>query len=226
MGYVSIAFGGSACWSDIALDRGPLQKASDATAALRRSGYEILSTNSKPFHARRPLRGPRELDAEVRRLEALSRDRATIATFPARVLRQPGLPPGVGPFSTGLFNRLRETHAWKLEWVSVGRRGAATFVEAPTWWTGAWCLFLDDGEDRWVDLDVHLFPTGRWKAPSDNDFSRLTRAAQRQLGPFGYRTVKLHRPKGRLYAVFTKRVGTLSEARRERVRLDRIIFGD
>jgi hypothetical protein len=221
-GYVSVDVGGATCWSGIALDRG----ARHAVGALKRSGYEILSIRSKPFHARRPLRGIRELDAEVRRLEALARDRTTIATFPSRALRRPGLPAANGLFSVAGFNRLRHAHAWVLEWVSVGRRGPASFVGAPTWTTAAWCLFLDDGDDRWIEVDVHLFQKGRQNLAKGDDFATLTGAARDHLAPFGYRAVKLLGPKRPPYAVFSKRVVSLSEARRERKRLDKDVFRD
>lgn len=218
-------FGEGDLWSSISLDSRPETRR--VATVLRRAGYEILSVRSKPFHARRPLRGLRELDAEARRLETLSRDRTTIATFPQRVLRQSGLRAGHGQFSTEAFNRLRHALGWKLEWVSVSRRSPATFVDAPTWSTGAWCHFLDDGDDRWLDLHVQLFKLGtRGRATMDDDFARLTHAVQSRLGPLGYRALRLRGRKKPHYAVFEKRVDTLSIARRERARLDRVVFGD
>lgn len=223
----SVAFCGGDCWSDVPLDSRPLREARLAAEALKRSGYEILSIRSKPFYARRPLRGLRELSAEVRRLELLCRDRTTVGAFPLRVPRQPGLPTGSGPFWTTGFNRLRHVHTWKLDWVSASRKGPATFVEAPTWWTGAWCLFLDDGDDRWVDFHVQLFKRGsRRPTTMDGDFARLTSAARSRLGPLGYRALRLRGRKNPHFAVFEKRVDTLSIARRERAHLDRVLFGD
>ncbi len=221
---VYIDVGEGELWSSVSLDSRPETRR--AATVLRRSGYEILSVRSKPFHARRPLRGLRELDAEVRRLTTLSRDRTTIAAFPPRVLRQPGLPAGHGPFSTAAFNHLRHKRDWALEWVSVCRRGPATLVQAP-WAMGAWCLFLDDGDDRWVDLHVQLFKRGTLGPTTiDDDFARLTRAVRQRLGPLGYRPLRLRGRMNTHFAVFEKRVDTLSIARRERARLDSVVFGD
>jgi hypothetical protein len=129
--YVSIGLSGGGIWTDVALDSRPSREARGAAEVLERSGYEILSVRSKPFHARRPLRGLRELNAEVRRLEALSRDSAALRSFPTRAPRTPGLPAGPARFSTVAFDRLRHEHGWTLECVSAGRKGSAPFANAP-----------------------------------------------------------------------------------------------
>ena len=223
---VSIAFSGGAFWSEVALDSHPPSRARRAAKGLNRSGYEILGARTKPFHARRRLRGLRELNAEVRHLLALSLDRAAVDSFPSRASRRPGLPAGLGPFSLAAFNRMRHSHLWTLEWVSVCRRGWVTFVEAPTWSTGAWCSFLDGRGERWMDLGVQLFKRGPRRPASADAFARLLRAAVSTLAPLGYRPVKLQELRKRLFAVFEKRVDTLSIARRERTRLDAVLFGD
>jgi hypothetical protein len=69
--YVSVSLfdaAAAACWTGIMLDRGALQKGRGAAGAIKRSGYEMRG----PVYATRPLRGLRELDAEVRRIEALA----------------------------------------------------------------------------------------------------------------------------------------------------------
>jgi hypothetical protein len=86
---------------------------------------------------------------------------------------------------------------------------------------------LDDGDDRWLDLHVQLFKLGtRRPATMDDDFARLTRAVRNRLSPLGYRALKLRGAKSPHFAVFEKRVDTLSIARRERARLDEVVFGD
>jgi hypothetical protein len=230
--YVSVSLfdaAAAACCSGIMLNRGELQKGRDTAGALKRSGYEMRG----PVYATRPLRGLRELDAEVRRLEALAGGRATIASFPARALRRPPRLNDIGSFPAGAFNRLRHAHAWILESVCVGRGGPVTFVEAPTSSTKASCNFSDDGDERSLDLYVYIFRKWPRTDASEKDFVRSTRAARQRLTPLGYRAFKVLGPKyplpgteGPSYALFTKRVGTLAEARRERARLDRVIFGD
>ena len=223
---VAITFAGAAVWSEIALDRRPLQWRKDATAALRRSGYEILAIRSKPFHARRRLRGVAELDAEVQRLNALSRDRSALAMFPRRQPRRRGLPAEEGPFAAEVFDRLRTVHRWALEHVSAFRKGAGMFVQDPAWSAGAWCLFLDDGCERWIDLHVQLFPARRSNPRGDEGFASLESVFRERLGSLGYRQVDVRTKMGPRFAVFEKRVQTLSAARRERQRLDRVLFGE
>jgi hypothetical protein len=79
---VAVAFGGGRVWTEVELDSRAMREARPAAELLERSGYELLSVRSNPFHARRPIRGMRELEAEVRRLEALSLDRGALASFP------------------------------------------------------------------------------------------------------------------------------------------------
>jgi hypothetical protein len=223
---VSVALGGREFWSDIALDRPASRARTHDAATLKRAGYEILAIRSKPFHARRPLRGLRELDAEVQRLTALSRDRSGLASFPARLPRRPGLPAGDARFSTAAFDRLRYTHGWTPEYVSVCRRGAGTVIGAPGWSTVAWCLFLVDGDERWIYFHVQLY-----RKQSDKiaraEFAKLKRTLRGRIAPLGYDAVTLRGlKKPALFAVFHKRVGTLSAARHGRTRLDRVLFGD
>lgn len=125
-----------------------------------------------------------------------------------------------------VFERLRRRHAWALEWISAGRKGPVSFVDAPAWLAGAWCWLMDDGDERMLEMHVQLFK----KEPDDpagaKDFARLTRAFQDRLEPLGYARVKIRSPKKLLFAVFDKEVRTLAGARRERARLDRVLFGD
>ena len=223
---VSIGMAGRDVCSDVALWGAP-PAAREAAAALRRSGYEILRLRSKPFHARRPLHGSRELDAEVYRLEALAADASSLALFPPRRARRPGLRHGAGHFPTMLFQRLRQSHAWSLESVVVHRKGPPAFVRAPAWTAGAWCLALDDGDDRLIEIHVQVFLKSSSTNLDSNELARLTRTFRSQLGPLGYTTVKVNWSKKRsLFAVFEKRLPTLAVARRERRRLDHTLFGD
>jgi hypothetical protein len=222
----AVTFGGGVFWSEVYLDWRPLPEARKAAEALGQSGYEILRTRSKPFHARRPLHGLRELDAEVNRLLALSHNPTALAAFPRRPARRHGLPEGPGPFPIAAFDRMRHAHRWNLEWVCVGRKAAAHFIQAPRWSTAVWCLFLDDPDERWIDVDVHLYKKGPRRRADNDTFAHLTRKISDLLGPIGYRSVKLNGLRNRLYAVWDKRLPSLSTARRERARLDRVVFGD
>jgi hypothetical protein len=222
---VSIEMAGHEVWSNVALCGPPAAR--EAAAALKRSGYEILRIRDEPFQARRPLHGSRELDAEVRHLEALARDASSLASFPRRRPRAAGLPTGTGRFARMLFQRLRQRHGWPLEWVSVHRKGPPAFVRAPGWTAGVWCLALDDGDDRMLEIHVQVFSKSSSTNVDSDELARLTRAFRSQLSPLGYKTTKINwtnkRPQ---FAVFEKRLPTLAVARRERSVLDRALFGD
>ena len=224
--YVSIGLSGGGIWTDVSLDSRPSRDARGAAEVLERSGYEILSVRSKPFHARRPLRGLRELNAEVRRLEALSRDSAALRSFPTRAPRTPGLPAGPARFSTVAFDRLRHEHGWTLECVSAGRKGSAPFANAPKWRAGAWCWILDVEDKRRLELYVQLFEPHRNASPDPKELARLTRAVSDRLEPLGYAPLKVRGPKRPPIAMFEKAVRGLAVARRERGRLDKVLFGD
>lgn len=230
---VAIAMAGRDVWSDVALWSGGAPGARAAAAALKRSGYEILQVGSKPpFCARRPLHGLRELEAEVVRLEALAADASSLASFPARRPRPPGRPMGKGLLAKTPFQRLRERSGWWLESVVVCRGGPPAFVHAPGWTAGAWCLALDDGDDRRIDIHVQVFSKSSSRNVDPSELARLIRGFRSLLGPLGYKAVKIHwvtmngikrRPN---FAVFTKDLATLAAARRERRVLDRALFGD
>jgi hypothetical protein len=222
---VSIAIAGHDVWSDVALCGPPAAR--NAAAALKRSGYEILRIRSEPFHARRPLHGSRELDTEVRRLEALAIDVSSFESFPPRRPRPDGLPTGTGRFARMLFQRLRQRHGWQLELVSVHRKGPPTFVRAPGWTAGAWCLAFDDGDDRMLEIHVQVFPKSSSKKVDSDELARLTRAVRSQLSPLGYKTAKINWPrKPPQFVVFEKSFPTLAVGSRERSALDRALFGD
>jgi hypothetical protein len=77
-----------------------------------------------------------------------------------------------------------------------------------------------------IDLFVQLFQKPSRRRSRDDDFASLARAFRDHLAPLGYSAVKFRGSKEPHVALFEKRVGTLSEARRERRRLDRYVFGD
>ncbi len=224
---VSVAVNGEYIWSDVALDGQSLRDARRNAAAFRRAGYKILCVRDEPFHARRRLWGLRELDAEVRHLHALSRDPTALHSLPSRIPRSRGLPPaGAEPLSLAAFEHLRHAHGWTLDCVMAGRKGAVTVPRALGWQTGAWCYAVDDGDERRVELNVSLFKKERWTPADDTVFPRVTRVYREQLEPLGYARIKRRGLNGPRFAVFDKDLRTISEARRERARLDRVLFGD
>jgi hypothetical protein len=212
--------------SEVALGGGPAA-ARAAAASLERSGYEILSIRSLPFQARRTLNGSRELDAEIRRLEALAADASTLASFPPRKPRAPGLPERTGPFAKRLFQRIRQRHAWSLQYVSVCRKGPSQLVRAPGWTTGAWCWALEDGEVRRLEMSIQVFSTSSSRNVDTDELARLTRGFRAELGSVGYKATKINWVKQRpQFALFEKSLATLATARRERRLLDAVLFGD
>lgn len=226
----SIAIGGDDVWAEIAIDHAGAGAAAAAAPPLAEAGYEILRVRSRPFHARRVLYGWREVDAEVRRLEMLAGDSSMVRTMPARRARPAGLPAGAGPFAATIFDRLQNDRGWWLEWISVCRKGPPALVDVPGWRCGAWCLALDDGEERTIDMHVQVFqgPARRGVTP-ENDAHGLdlaVRAFRAGLAPLRYRAVKLRGPKKPQFAVFEKSLPTLAASRRERAKLDRVLFGD
>jgi hypothetical protein len=228
---VSILLSEEGMQSEIAVDGRPPRVRRRDAEALKRAGYEILTIRSRPFHARRLLRGLRELDAEVERLMALSTGQSELASFPSRVHRRPRLPASDWPFSIAAlaaFERMRHMHRWKPHYVCVARRAQAIVLEAPRWSIGAWCLFIDEENEALVILDVQLFWKGASKTSTSTEFPKLERTLRRRLAPLGYREIALHGPNKPppFLAIFEKRVTTLSEACRERARLDRLLFGD
>jgi hypothetical protein len=225
-GHVSIALSDADVWSDIFLDWPPRIDRSRSASSLRRAGYEILPIRSRPTFARRPLHGLRELDAEVRRLEAaLSREPATFDSFPARTKR-PGRPTGEGRFAAAAFDRMRNVHGWNLLAALVCRRAPAIFIHASAWSVAAWCMFVDDPPDRWIELDVQLFRKGTDEPHKAAELARLKRVCGDRLAPLGYRTDSVRGHNEPLVALFEKRVASLSAARRERSRLDHVLFSD
>jgi hypothetical protein len=76
------------------------------------------------------------------------------------------------------------------------------------------------------EMHVQLFERDPGDPAGARDFARLARAFQDRLEPLGYARVKIRGPKKFLFAVFDKEVRTLAGARRERARLDRVLFGD
>ena len=222
----AIAFGGGRVWSEVQLDSRAVREARAAAELLKRSGYEILSVRSNPFHARRPVRGMRELEAEVRRLEALSFDRGGLASFPPRVSRPPGLPSGPGPFRLDAFDRLLDALGWTVEWAAVGRTGPALFVRKPGLRAGAACSWAIDGVGRLRrDSYAYLSLGRRIESVDPAEVGRLLLALRERLEPLGYTPIEGRGPR-RISPIVDKAVRSLPEARRERARLDRVLFGD
>jgi hypothetical protein len=73
---------------------------------------------------------------------------------------------------------------------------------------------------------VQIFRKEPDEAIDDKGLDRLTRAFRDHLEPHGYAPVKIRGARRPLFAVFEKKIRTFSDARRERRRLDRVLFGD
>lgn len=213
--------------SEVVLSRSPA--AGSVAAALKRSGYQILRLDSVSLQACRPLHGSRELDAELRRLQALAGDSASAKMWPPRRSRllSLALAKVKGQLAHVDLRRLRNRHGWSTEWVSAGRKGPPAFLHAPGWTAGAWCGAYDDGDDRRLEMHVQLFSKSASKDVDSDELARLTRRFRSHLLPLGYRALKINGGQGRpQFAVFEKDLPTLAVARRERSALDRALFGD
>jgi hypothetical protein len=212
----------AAVWSTVGITFRSAPEARRVRRILRDAGYEILGKRGLSFYARRRLRSVLELDAEMRRLLVLAKDRTALHVFPPRSPRRPGLP-DPGPFRTAVFDRLRFVHRWHLTWVGAERRAPLRFVDARSWTVGAWCLCVDDEEE--IDLGVQLFSKRARVDP--RELRKLTAAMERRLRPVNYHRHEFLAPRPD-FALFTcpRSIRTLSAARRERTRLDRLLFGD
>ncbi len=222
---VTIDVDGRSVWSGVRLDSRPARDARPAAELLERAGYEILSVRSMPFFARRSLRGFRELDADVRRLDALAHDRSALKDFRARAPRERGHPSTAPPFSIATFERLRDEHGWVVEQANAARRGPVTFAYGPGWLTGArlWAADIDD--DRRLGLHVQVYGK-RSDAAAEAEREQLSQRVREILEPLGYTLMRFTGRPQQSLIMLEKDVSTLAAARRERKRLDRVLFGD
>jgi hypothetical protein len=189
--------------------------------AARRAGYSPARLKGWLF-AVRVVRAS-ELTAEMRRIAAVAQKPAVLAEFPARSLRAPRF--SRAPVSREVLARLRRASGWEWEWVGASRRGPSTLVRVPGCVVSPWCSLLSAGGKTRLDLGVGLYaqssgPRGELEA------RRVRGLLLAALTPHGYREIKFRRMGGRPAGfTMTKEVGALSDARRERGQLDRLIFG-
>ena len=87
-------------------------------------------------------------------------------------------------------------------------------------------MINDDEDNRRLELYVQVLQPHRNASPHQRELARLTRAVKDRLEPLGYAPLKVRGPKRPPIAMFEKAVRGLAVARRERERLDRVLFGD
>ena len=73
---------------------------------------------------------------------------------------------------------------------------------------------------------MQLFQPHRNASPDPKELARLTRAVSDRLEPLGYASLKVRGPKRPPFVMFERAIRGLAVARRERGRLDTVLFGD
>lgn len=192
-------------------------------SGLRRVGY--TTHGRTPTVVRRPLRGRVEILAEASRA-GLLRSPVEVAALRPRSPR-PIPKRGTLPFPNAAFAELQKRNEeWLLEWLAVEHRGPCTFT--PDWRAVSWFSVLDDGEEQHLDVGVQLFRRPGRSPATVGEFERLRRAMRDLLGPHGYRYLKVRyvreEPPYEMIN-FDKAVKSLADGRRERARIDRLVFG-
>ena len=100
----------------------------------------------------------------------------------------------------------------------------STLVDERIWGAVGWChLLLDEGVE--MDVGVQLYPRHSKNPPNDDDLTSAACALRRTLRSFGYHSLKITGRNAPKLVMMEKAVKTIAEARRERRRIDRLIFG-
>ncbi len=194
------------------------------SAALRRAGYRVgrvVATNW--CFATRSLRGPAELASEVSHLEAIAHDPAAIERLPARAPR--GRTHDARRLAGAAQRYLEMRPGWTWTWGAAKRTGRPAFLEAGAWRALTYCSLLDDPADDWhLNVGVQLFQAG---SPDPRSLRRIRRTLRSLLDRHGYRMLRQRAAPGRAasFAMMDMDLRSLASARRERARLDALIFG-
>jgi hypothetical protein len=198
-------------------------------ASLRRAGYHVAPLGEQDWtFARRPLRGHRELVREARHLETVALDVDAVTRLPERAVRPTSSSPRAFPVAA--LEYLKGLPEWTWSWAAAERRGRLAFLpDAPAWRILAWCsLIIEPSDDPYIEVGAQVFPSDGDAQAEPKTLRRIKRALAAQLQPHGYRPIRF-RAKGAVCPAaiwMYRRVDTLSVARAERRRLDRLIIGD
>jgi hypothetical protein len=193
-----------------------------AADAARRAGYWVGAQKGW-FVARRSVRRG-ELGAEMRRLEGVARDPSSISAFPARSPRPTAFTKS--PFPISALAHLRGTKGWDWEWVGVQRLGTPSCVDGSVWGAVTWCSLLIGVQEKSLNVGLQLFPKSSKRRVGGRDLGRARQCVRLQLEPLGYREIKVRRTReAPTLGIFEKDLPGLAAARRERARLDRLVFG-
>jgi hypothetical protein len=213
------------CWSEIGFSASTPSDVRRAVKILRTAGY-VVSEDAKVIHAHRVLRGTREMATEFARLGLLRQDPLSLHSFPARAHRAHKAPAQSRrqTISTPALRYLSTLPRWKWDCTSAQRKGPPAFAEAKTWSAVAWNTALLDEDDTLIDVGMTLSPPQLGSVES-KDVRRLLRILREAFAPHGYRVRHLFHDDGHPQVLYAeKSVVSLSRARAERERLNRMLF--
>ena len=119
----------------------------------------------------------------------------------------------------------RDLTGWTWSWAAADRSGRPAFPgdEAQQWRALTWCSLWDLGDGPQLDVGVQAF-AGNAGA---KEYGRIKRSLLALLEPAGYRALRARARRGHPPTTLSvvKSIHDLAGARRERARLDQLIFG-
>jgi|GEM_PF-3900979 len=186
---------------------------------LRTAGFDISDGS-----ASRELPGMRALDAEIAWIQRVSVDHAELLVPPARrpKLGTPALASATArrPFRHAAFTRAALVPGWNTMHAFAGRTSTRPMLGLEGWRVQAFCSASVDEDGERLELLVTLDATER---PTKREASRASERLSATLVPLGFEG-GARRTNNGWWGIFQKPCGTLQEARRDRRRLDRVLF--
>lgn len=188
---------------------------------LRHVGFDVSKSQRA---ASRELPGMRALDAEVAWIQRVSVDHAELLAPPARrpKVGTPALASATArrPFRSAAFTRAALVPGWNTMYAYVGRTATRPMLGLEGWRVQAFCSASVDEDGERLELLVILTATER---PTKREASRASERLSAALVPLGFEG-GARRNNNRWWGFFQKPCGTLQEVRRDRRRLDRVLF--
>ncbi|MBL0193359.1 MAG: hypothetical protein IPQ09_03870 [Myxococcales bacterium] len=186
---------------------------------LRTAGFDISDGS-----ASRELPHSRALDAEIAWIQRTSRRHGELLAPPARrpKLGKPALASATArcPFRRAAFTRAALVPGWNTMHAFAGRTSARPMLGLEGWRVQAFCSASVDEDGERLELLVILYATER---PTKREASRASARLSATLAPLGFEG-GARRSNNGWWGFFQKPCATLQEARRDRRRLDRVLF--